>query len=198
MSRSVRGKATTVTLLCVLLVGMGGLVSYSATLYRIICQVTGYGGTVQVAENVSETLSKRKIIVRFNADTARGLGWEFQPAQDQVSLRLGEQGLAFFRAENKTATPVTGRATFNVTPAKAGMYFNKVACFCFTEQTLASGESADMPVQFFVDPELENDPNLGDVTTITLSYTFFRAEPEEESDRQAQLQSANPASAAVN
>ena len=102
------------------------------------------------------------------------LDWAFQPQQREMSLRMGEAGLAFYRAENRSADAVTGTATFNVTPLKAGQYFNKIECFCFTEQRLAAGESMDMPVTFFVDPAIAEDPNLREVTTITLSYTFFR------------------------
>lgn len=159
-----------------LVAGMVGLSFASVPLYRLFCQVTGYGGTTQVADAVPETVSNRDITIRFNADTAGGLDWRFSPEQREITLKVGEQGLAFYRAENIGRERIVGTATFNVTPLKAGPYFNKVDCFCFTEQALEPGASADLPVSFFVDPEIENDPNMRDVKTITLSYTFFEAE----------------------
>lgn len=156
--------------------GMTGLAFASVPLYRLFCQVTGYGGTTQVAESVPDAVSSRKITVRFNADTAGGMDWRFRPEQREITLKVGEQGLAFYRADNPTDRPITGSATFNVTPLKAGSYFSKVECFCFTEQTLEAGAGADFPVSFFVDPAIEDDPNMRDVQTITLSYTFFEIE----------------------
>jgi cytochrome c oxidase assembly protein subunit 11 len=169
-----RNLVTVFALLCIL-GGMGTLVAYSVPLYQLFCRVTGYGGTTQVATAPSGRILDRKITVRFNADVDRQLPWRFAPEQDRIEVRVGEQALAFYRAESKASEPVVGTATFNVTPAKAGQYFNKIDCFCFTEQKLAPGEVADLPVQFFIDPALARDPNLDDVTTITLSYTFFRA-----------------------
>jgi len=167
-------------------VGMVGLAFASVPLYRLFCQVTGYGGTTQVAEALPASVGERSITVRFNADTAGGMPWSFRPAQRQVTLKVGEQGLAFYTASNPTGRRVAGTATFNVTPLKAGPYFTKIDCFCFIEQVLAPGESVDMPVAFFVDPAIEDDPNLKEVTTITLSYTFFETEPETD-DRTAGL-----------
>ena len=118
-------------------------------------------------------VGERVITVRFNADTARGMPWRFQPQQRAVTLKVGEQALALYEAVNPTERRIVGTSTFNVTPLKAGPYFNKIECFCFTEQALAPGQSVDMPVSFFVDPEISDDPNLDDVKTITLSYTFF-------------------------
>ena len=116
--------------------------------------------------------------VRFNADVGKAMPWHFAPAQDRVKLKVGEQALAFYRAKNNSNRTITGTATFNVTPAKAGQYFNKVECFCFTEQELKAGGEIDMPVTFFIDPAIADDPNLNEVTTITLSYTFFETEPD--------------------
>jgi len=159
-----------------LIVGaMVGLTFASVPLYRMFCQVTGYGGTTQVATAVPEAVSERRITVRFNADVNPKLPWKFQPIDHAVSLRVGEPGLAFFRAENLSDRPVTGTATFNVTPLKAGQYFDKTQCFCFDEQRLEAGESVEMGVSFFVDPAILDDRNLDDVSTITLSYTFFRS-----------------------
>jgi len=151
--------------------------AYAAVpLYQIFCQVTGYGGTVQRAEEASERIVDRKITVRFDANVARGMAWEFEPVTRSLELRLGENALADYQAFNPTSEPVSGTATFNVSPAAAGRYFNKIECFCFTEQLLGPGESAKMPVSFFVDPELENDPDTRKIQEITLSYTFFRIE----------------------
>jgi len=118
-------------------------------------------------------VGERIITVRFNADTARGMPWKFQPQQRAVSLKVGQQALALYEAANPTDRRIVGTSTFNVTPLKAGPYFSKIECFCFTEQALAPGQSVDMPVSFFVDPEISDDRNLDDVKTITLSYTFF-------------------------
>ena len=153
-------------------VGMVGLSYAAVPLYDLFCRVTGFAGTTQVAEEKSTAISQRAIKIRFDA-MAADIEWAFQPVQRQIRLQIGENAVAFYRATNQSDRPLTGTATFNVTPLKAGAYFNKVECFCFTEQTLAPGESVDMPVAFFVDPEIETDPNLNDVKTITLSYTFY-------------------------
>jgi cytochrome c oxidase assembly protein subunit 11 len=170
---------------------MFGLVAVSVPLYQLFCQVTGFGGTTQRAAGPSETVvSDREITVRFNADVNSRLAWRFQPVQREMRLAIGEEGLAFYRATNVSERTLTGTATFNVTPFKAGPYFNKIECFCFTEQTLAAGESVDMPVTFFVDPAILDDPDLADVHTITLSYTFFEAagsRAEEKEQPTAQL-----------
>jgi cytochrome c oxidase assembly protein subunit 11 len=158
--------------------GMVGASYAAVPLYEIFCQVTGYGGTTQVAEAAPGKVLDRKMTIRFNADVGQAMPWRFAPAQDSVDVSVGEQALAFYRAKNVSGRTITGTATFNVTPAKAGQYFNKVACFCFTEQVLKPGAEVDMPVTFFVDPEIANDPNLNEVTTITLSYTFFETEPD--------------------
>ena len=154
---------------------MTGLTSYSSTLYKMFCDFTGYGGTTQRAEVPSDTILERMIRVRFNADVNSALDWEFRPLQKETKIRVGEKALAFYLARSTAEKPITGTATFNVTPAKAGKYFVKTECFCFTEQTLAAGEAIDMPVQFYIDPEIAQDRNLDDVETITLSYTFFRS-----------------------
>ena len=159
-----------------LAVGMVGMAFASVPLYRVFCQVTGYGGTTQRAEHAPAEAGNRVITVFFNADIAgTNLPWTFAPVDHEVKVHVGEESLIHYRATNNGTTPITGTATFNVTPAKAGIYFQKIQCFCFTEQTLAAGESADMPVSFFVDPDIAKDPNTRDVQNITLSYTFFRA-----------------------
>lgn len=165
-----------VGLLAVAVAMVGG--SYAAVpLYRIFCQVTGFGGTTNVAERPSAKISERVVTVRFDA-TVNGVPWAFQPVQRSIKTHVGETTLAFYRAENHGSEPVTGTATFNVTPLKAGQYFSKIECFCFTEQRLEPGASVEMPVTFFVDPAIEDDRNLDEVTTITLSYTFYPSEEE--------------------
>ena len=144
--------------------------------------MTGFGGTTQVAAAAPAEVGTRVFTVRFNADVNQDMPWRFQ-APGEVSLRVGESGLAFYRARNLSAGAITGTATFNVTPLKAGQYFSKVQCFCFEEQRLAPGESAELGVSFFVDPAITEDPNLDEVTTITLSYTFFRAPDGEAAKR---------------
>ncbi len=144
-------------------------------LYRLFCQATGFGGTTQRADRAPANASDVVVTIRFNAETAPDLGWEFHPLQDAVTVHPGEQRQIFYRAVNNTTQPATASATFNVTPAKSGVYFDKLQCFCFSEQHLGPGESADMGVVFFVDPDILTDPNTTDVRTITLSYTMFRA-----------------------
>ncbi len=171
--------------LCGLVFAMVGLAFASVPLYRLFCQVTGFGGTTQVAESAPARVGERVFKIRFNADVHRDLPWRFQPEQREVSLKVGEPGLAFYRAQNLSKRPITGTATFNVTPLKAGQYFSKVQCFCFDEQTLAPGESARLGVSFFVDPAILEDANLDEVTAITLSYTYFRDLDEQDASPEA-------------
>lgn len=152
---------------------MVGLTAASVPLYRLFCQVTGYGGTTQRAEAVPGAVRAETLTVAFNADVAPDLPWRFVPAQRRVNIQPGEQGLAFYTVENRSSEPVVGTATFNVTPHKAGVYFHKLACFCFEQQTLEPGQYVEMPVSFFVDPAMLEDPSTRDVREITLSYTFF-------------------------
>ncbi len=178
----------TVAALAMLLVAMGGLVYASVPLYRLFCQVTGFGGTTRTAAAPPAVPGARIIAVRFNADVNRAMPWSFQPAQREISVQVGEEALAFYVARNDSEVPITGTATFNVTPQKTGIYYNKIECFCFTEQRLLPSESVDMAVSFFVDPAIVDDPNQDDVKAITLSYTFFRALDEDagaSADRQA-------------
>lgn len=154
-------------------------VAYAAVpLYKIFCQVTGYGGTTQVAEQASDVILSKKIKVRFDANTSRDLGWSFKPVQREIILKIGETRLAHYQATNDSDERTVGTATFNVTPLAAGAYFNKIACFCFTEQALEPGQTVDMPVSFFIDPDIVNDKDLDGVSTITLSYTFFPLKSE--------------------
>jgi len=168
-----------------LLFVVGGMVgaSYAAVpLYRIFCQVTGYGGTPNIVKAPSGKVSDRMMGVRFDS-TVNGLEWSFQPVKREVQVRVGETMVAYFRAHNNSNRALTGSATFNVTPDKAGSYFSKIECFCFTEQRLEPGQSVDMPVSFFIDPAISEDVNLDDVETITLSYTFFPVKKDGEEDR---------------
>src|SRR5690606_22611134 len=134
---------------------------------------TGFAGTTQRADAAPAETLNRTVTVRFDSNIGNGLGWSFRPLQREVQVKLGEVGEAKFRVENRTAQTVTGTATFNVTPLEAGAHFTKIACFCFSDQTLAPGQSADLPVQFFVDPAMVNDINVSATDTITLSYTFY-------------------------
>ena len=146
--------------------------------YRLFCQVTGWGGTTQRAEIAPTVVLDRKITVRFDANTAQGLPWRFKPEQLSQTINVGASALAFYESENLADKPVAGQATFNVSPAKAGIYFRKIDCFCFTEQTLQPGESVSMPVAYFIDPAIDDDPNMDEVETVTLSYTFFRLDDD--------------------
>lgn len=158
--------------------GMVALSFASVPLYRAFCQITGFDGTTMRADKPADRVLKREITVRFDATVGQGLPWTFKPEQVSQTLHVGETGLAFYAAKNLTDRPITGRATFNVQPAKAGQYFNKIECFCFTEQTLKPGEEVSMPVTYFIDPAIDDDRGLDDVQTITLSYTFFPWEDE--------------------
>ncbi len=153
--------------------GMVAMSFAAVPAYRAFCQVTGWNGTTQRADKGADRTLEREITIRFDATIGQGLVWRFKPEQVSQTLHIGETGLAFFEAENPTDRIVTGRATFNVSPAKAGIYFKKIECFCFTEQTLQPGEKVSMPVTYFVDPALADDKNLDEVQTITLAYTFF-------------------------
>ncbi len=177
-----------VMLSCVVLVaGMLGLSFAAVPLYDLFCRVTGFGGTTRVAEATPTQVLERTMKIRFNSDVNRSLDWQFRPEVNEVSVKVGETGMVAYHAKNTGDAAVVGTATYNVTPHKAGIYFNKVQCFCFTEQRLEPGQSVEMPVMFFVDPAIADDPNLADVHTITLSYTFFRARsdgtPEQVSEK---------------
>ncbi|MBV9655798.1 MAG: cytochrome c oxidase assembly protein [Acetobacteraceae bacterium] len=151
-------------------------VSFAAVpLYRLFCAATGYGGTPNIGAAASPGETAKTVTVRFNADTNPGLPWHFQPARPEITLRSGEEQVAFYSARNEASLPVTGVALYNVTPETAGKYFHKTACFCFNKQTLQPGQTASFPLSFWVDPAIAGDPNTADIHTITLSYTFFRS-----------------------
>ncbi len=159
--------------LAALVAGMVMLAYASVPLYRLFCQVTGYGGTTQEAKHAPGQISQRQITVDFNADTDPALPWKFRPGERSIRVRVGEQSMTHYVAENLSDQPVKGHAVYNVVPFSAGSYFVKIECFCFKEQTLAPHAKVDMPVVFYIDPAILADPDMNDVKTITLSYTFF-------------------------
>jgi cytochrome c oxidase assembly protein subunit 11 len=170
-----RRNGRTAMLAALLVVAMVGLAYASVPLYRLFCQVTGFGGTpIRAAEMDSSIQATGKIIsVRFDANTSSALPWQFKPEEHVQRVALGARDMAFYTAKNLGDKPVTGTATFNVTPSQAGQYFTKIQCFCFTEQTLKPGEEMRMPVVFFVDPKILEDPHARKIDEITLSYTFY-------------------------
>jgi len=152
------------------------LAVFAVPLYQLFCQVTGYGGTTQQAEQQAREVLDREVEVRFDATVDGDLPWRMEPVQTTQTVKLGETALAFYRVTNTSDRPVTGRATYNITPHKAGAHFRKVECFCFSQQTLAPGESTRMPVTYFIAPAMDDEANLDEVTEVTLSYTFFFVE----------------------
>jgi len=154
-------------------VGMLMLAYAAVPLYRIFCATTGFGGTTREATKNTSKVSNRTITVRFDASTDPHLPWRFKPVEPSVTVRLGENRLVAFTAANESAVVTRGRATYNVVPFAAGPYFNKIECFCFKQQSLGPHQSANLPVSFFIDPAILDDPQLRGVTNITLSYTFF-------------------------
>ncbi len=164
---------------------MLGLGFASVPLYRLFCEATGFGGTTQrasaaeadLAERQAASAGARQFSIRFDANTASNMPWHFRPLQVTDRVSIGQRDMATFIARNNSSLPITGTATFNVEPEQAGAYFNKIQCFCFTEQTLQPGQEVRMPVLFYVDPAVLDDPNMDGVEQITLSYTFHRAKP---------------------
>jgi len=176
-SRKKRGNGVVVGACLAFAAGMLGMAYAAVPLYDMFCRVTGYNGTTQRVEQASDVILDQKIRVTFDANTAAGLPWEFKPVQREVEVRIGETVQIMYRAKNISSKPSTGQATFNVTPMEAGAYFNKLECFCFTETTLQPGEEMEMPVVFFVDPEIVKPVETRDIKTLTLSYTFYPREP---------------------
>lgn len=170
--------------------GMVGLSFAAVPLYDLFCRVTGFGGTPMVGTAAPAEPGEFVVTVRFNANTQPNLPWRFEPAQPSVQLRVGEEGMGFYRARNLSAAPATGVSTYNVTPEIVGRYFHKTACFCFEEQTLAPGQEVDMPLAFWVDPRIATDPNTRGIRTITVNYTFFRTLTDAE--RAGALANAGP------
>ena len=169
-----RRNARTAGLAALLVLAMVGLAFASVPLYRLFCQVTGFDGTTMRATGSAPgAVAGKKVSIRFDANVAPSLPWRFKPVEARQSISIGERDMAFYTAKNLTARTITGTASFNVTPVWAGKYFNKIQCFCFNEQTLKPGEEVRMPVVFFVDPKILDDPDARDVSEITLSYTFY-------------------------
>ena len=189
-----RRKNLAVVAPCLVAIGtMLGLVAYSPTLYRLFCAATGFGGTTQRVDADTAVVSDRTVTVQFDSNVAPDLPWRFEPEQGEVSVHLGEQKLVFFAAENLSDAAIVGHATFNVTPERIGAYFNKIQCFCFSDERLDAHEKVDMPVVFFVDPAMAGNPETRGVNTITLSYTFFRsAKPDDPKDLSRFLAAAPP------
>lgn len=158
-----------------IVVGMTGMSFAAVPLYRMFCQLTGFGGTTMVSAALPDHTVERLVTVKFNTDVGRNMLWSFAPERRQIDIKLGQKGLIAFDARNKDKVPVTGVAVYGVTPPKAGKYFHKIQCFCFGEQTLNPGEKATYPVIFYIDPSLNDDPNMQDVDTITLSYSFLHS-----------------------
>jgi cytochrome c oxidase assembly protein subunit 11 len=174
VARIDRGRMLLTAAACTVFVAaMVGMAFAAVPLYEMFCQVTGLAGTTQRADAAPDSAIARDISVRFDANIGNGLGWSFRPLTRSVEIKVGAVGEAVFVAENRTGQPTTGTAVFNVTPLEAGAYFNKIACFCFDEQTLQPGERIEMPVTFFVDPAIAENSDMDSVRTITLSYTFY-------------------------
>jgi cytochrome c oxidase assembly protein subunit 11 len=170
-----RRNGKTAGLAALLVLFMVGLAFASVPLYRLFCQVTGFGGTPLRADEANASLKTtgKLVYVRFDANTNSALPWEFEPEEQRRRVAVGARNMAFYTAKNVSDKPVTGTATFNVSPAQAGQYFTKIQCFCFNEQTLKPGEEIRMPVVYFVDPKIIDDPDASRIDEITLSYTFY-------------------------
>ena len=166
-------KKKTIFYLVFLVLFMASASFLSVPFYNWFCKVTGYGGATSVAQKESDIISDKVISVRFDASLEKGLEWEVKPVQRNMTLNLGETGLAFYEAYNPTDKPIAAQASFNVVPFSVGNFFNKIECFCFTEQILQPGEKIKMPVSFYVDPDLINNLESKNVTSVTLSYTFY-------------------------
>jgi len=158
--------------------GMLALAYAASPLYDMFCRATGFGGTPQVAQEGERPILSRTVNVRFDSNVDVNLPWRFTPLEREVKVKLGEERLVHYRVTNVSQRPIVGTSTYNVTPETAGAWFNKLQCFCFTEQLLLPGQSMDMPVVFFVDPEMDKDRRYDNVRTVTLSYTFFEAKTE--------------------
>ena len=180
-----------VVVMCVgLVLGMGGLAYASVPLYDLFCRVTGYGGTTQQVTSADGVVAiDRTINVRFDANTAASLDWRFAPEKREVSIKMGEKVMINYVAENLSDEPIVGMASFNVTPQAAGMFFNKIECFCFTDTQIEPGGRLDMPVVFYIDPDMDKEVAMKKLNTITLSYTFFESDTPPEEGAKGQIQS---------
>jgi cytochrome c oxidase assembly protein subunit 11 len=156
-----------------LVVAMVGAAYAAVPLYRLFCQVTGFDGTPRIAAHAPDTVLEKTVTVRFDANVAPGFPWRFEPVQNTATVKIGANALVFYRATNTSDRQLRGAATYNVLPEAAAVYFNKIQCFCFTEQVLEPGQTVEFPVSFFIDPEIVRDMNARNVTHVTLSYTFY-------------------------
>ena len=182
-------KRKTVFKLVGVILFMGSLAWASVPLYDLFCRVTGWGGATDVADAAMDQPLDEQVTIRFDASKANGMPWDFKPEQVKMKIRIGEEGLAFYEAHNPTNRPIAGTASFNVAPYSAGAYFSKIQCFCFEMQVLEPGQTVSMPVTFFVEPEILDDPDARFVKTITLSYTFHETDlPEDYAPEQAALE----------
>nr|WP_281352620.1 cytochrome c oxidase assembly protein [Marivivens donghaensis] len=168
-----QGPQRTVVMLLGVVVLMGGLSWASVPFYSWFCAVTGFGGVTNTAEVGSDVVLDREVTIRFDASTDPAMPWDFKPAQREMTVKIGQNALAYYEAHNPTDRPIGGQATYNVVPYEAGNFFDKIECFCFTEQVLQPGETVMMPVSFYVDPAMVEDRDAKYVNTITLSYTFY-------------------------
>ncbi len=179
-TRLPQGKSRTAVQTVGVVLFMGAMAWASVPLYDLFCRVTGYGGTTSQASAGSDTILDRTIGIRFDASRDRGMPWEFKPVVREMDIRIGETGLAFYEAYNPTDRPIAGTASYNVAPYSAGGYFTKIDCFCFEMQVLQPGERVQMPVTFYVDPEIVDDREAKFLHTITLSYTFYETDLPQE------------------
>lgn len=177
MTKRLSPEGRTAAMLVGVVVTMGALAWAAVPFYDWFCRVTGFGGTTQISAGAPDEMLDEMVRIRFDANTDPNLDWTFRPMQTRMDLRIGENGLAFYEAINNSDEPITGTASYNVAPEVSGYFFDKIECFCFTEQTLQPGERMEMPVSFYVDPAIVNDRDASWVRDITLSYTFHRTEP---------------------
>ena len=172
-----KNKRIALTVLLVV-VGMLALSFAAVPLYDLFCRVTGYGGTTQVSDQVPDTILERRVLVKFTTDVDPALDWSFKPDMNEVSVQLGQMALMSYNVQNFASKSEMGTAVYNVSPPKAGKYFNKTQCFCFGEQTVGAGQKVNMPVVFYVDPKMAEDRSMDDVSVITLSYTYYKSESD--------------------
>ena len=188
--RKLDGNSKVAAILVGVVVTMGALAWAAVPFYSWFCRVTGYAGTTNTSVQASDKVLDEYVTVWFDANTAPDMPWQFKPKQRSIKLKIGESGMAFYEAYNPTDETVAGTASYNVAPDLAGYYFTKIQCFCFTEQVLKPHERVEMPVVFYVDPEIVDDPDAGRIRNIPLSYTFYETELP---DTQASLPAAKPA-----
>lgn len=160
-------------------VGMVGAAYAAVPFYNWFCKTTGFGGTTQVAEKAPDQVLGRTLTIRFDSNVTPGLPWRFQPEQNEIQVRIGEVATVNYKVINEAAREIAGQASYNVSPPTVGAYFDKINCFCFTEQRLKAGETREMTVVFYVDPAIVKDPDQDNLNTITLSYTFYRLRDQE-------------------